>query len=140
MVKRCAALLLLTLVAGIAAGCGGDGDSDREALGACGDAPAEIAQQPTLPDAFPTPDGVIYTAERDAGPSHIVEGYRDGDLEDAFDAYKEAFDTAGYDVTKDEREKDDAEVNFAGGASTGQVKLEQHCEDRTSIEITIRPE
>ena len=105
MVKRCAALLLLTLVAGLAAGCGGDEDSDSEALGACGDAPAEIAQQPTLPDAFPTPDGVIHTAERDAGPSHIVEGYRDGDLEDAFDAYKEAFDTAGYDVTKDEREE-----------------------------------
>ena len=42
-------------------------------------------------------------------------------------------------MTKDEREEDDAEVNFAGGASTGQVKLEQHCEDRTSIEITSGP-
>ena len=83
---------------------------------------------------------MIYTAERDAGPSHIVEGYRDGKLEDAFDAYKDAFESAGYDVTKDEREEDDAEVNFAGGASTGQVKLKQHCEDRTSIEITVRPE
>ena len=140
MVKRCAALILLTLVVGLAAGCGGDEESDGEAQGACGEAPAEIAQQPTLPDGFPTPDGVIYTAERDAGPSHIVEGYRDGELEDAFDAYKDAFESAGYDVTKDEREEDDAEVNFAGGASTGQVKLEQHCEDRTSIEITIRPE
>lgn len=139
MVKRCAALILLMLVVGLAAGCGGD-ESDGEAQGACGEAPAEIAQQPTLPDGFPTPDGVIYTAERDAGPSHIVEAYRDGGLEDAFDAYKEAFESAGYDVTKDEREEDDAEVNFAGGGSTGQVKLEQHCESRTSIEITIRPE
>ncbi len=140
MVKRCAALLLLTLAVGLAAGCGGDDEGDAEAAGACPEAPVEIAQQPTLPDGFPTPDGVIYTSEREAGPSHIVEGYRDGELEDAFDAYKDAFDSAGYDVTKDEREEDDAEVNFAGDSSTGQVKLEQHCEDRTSIEITIRPE
>src|SRR4029078_6448206 len=126
MIKRYAALILLTLVVGLAAGCGGDEEDDSEAQGACGDAPAEIAQQPTLPDGFPTPDGVIYTAGRDAGasplvrarpaeraagPSHIVEGYRDGELEDAFDAYKDAFESAGYDVTKDEREEDDAEVN-----------------------------
>jgi hypothetical protein len=140
MVKRGAALLLLMLVVGVAAGCGEGDEGDGEATGACGDAPAEIAQQPTLPDGFPTPEGVIYTTEREAGPSHIVEGYRDGTLEDAFDAYKDAFENAGYDVTKDEREEDDAEVNFAGGSSTGQVKLRQPCEDRTSIEITIRPE
>ena len=142
MIKRSAATALLTLVVGVAAGCGGGGESESEseAKGVCGAAPAELATQPTLPDGFPTPEGVVYTSERDAGPSHIVEGYRDGQLEEAFDAYKGAFDTAGYDVTKDEREEDDAEVNFAGGASTGQVKLLQSCEDRTSIDITVRPE
>lgn len=140
MIKRSGATILLTLVVGVAAGCGGDGEGESEAKGTCGAAPAEIATQPTLPDGFPTPEGVVYTSERDAGPSHIVEGYRDGQLEDAFDAYKDAFGTAGYDVTKDEREEDDAEVNFEGGASTGQVKLLQSCEDRTSVAITVRPE
>src|SRR4029079_2572452 len=98
MIKRYAALILLTLVVGLAAGCGGDEEGDAEAQGACGDAPAEIAQRPSLPDGFPTPDSVVYTSERDAGPSHLVEGYRDGGLEDAFDAYKDAFANAGYDV------------------------------------------
>ena len=33
MVKRCAALILLTLVVGLAAGCGGDEEGDSEAQG-----------------------------------------------------------------------------------------------------------
>jgi hypothetical protein len=141
MIKRFAGTIALTLVVGFAAGCGGEDEEGEEgAGGSCGAAPAEIAQPPTLPDGFPTPEGVVYTSEREAGPSHIVEGYRDGELEDAFEAYKDAFDQSGYDVTKDEREEDDAEVNFAGGSSTGQVKLEQRCEDRTTVGITARPE
>jgi len=141
MTKRFAGTIALALVIGFAAGCGGEDEESEEAAGGpCGAAPAQMAQPPTLPDGFPTPEGVVYTSERDAGPSHIVEGYRDGELEDAFEAYKDAFEEAGYDVTKDEREEDDAEVNFAGGASTGQVRLEQRCEARTSIDITARPE
>jgi hypothetical protein len=39
-----------------------------------------------------------------------------------------------------EHEEDDAEVNFEGHSTTGQVKLEVECTDRTSVGLTIRPE
>ena len=99
-----------------------------------------MAGQPTLPAKFPTPDNVTYTGQTKAGPTSIVKGYRNGELADAFDSYKSAFDSAGYSVTHDEKEEDDAEVNFAGGKSTGQVKMIQVCKDRTSLAITIRPQ
>jgi hypothetical protein len=140
--------VLALLAMGLAAACGGGGGDEgggegggEEAAGeACGPAPAKMIGVPKLPQGFPTPEGVTYTGEEDAGPSHIVDGYREGSIEDAFEGYKEAFPDAGYDVTKDEKEEDDAEVNFEGGSSTGQVKLIQECSDRTSVKITIRPE
>jgi hypothetical protein len=139
MSRRLGGAAPLVVVALFAAGCGGEGE--EAAGGPCATAPAAIAQTPALPAGFPTPEGVVYTSERDAGPSHIVEGLRDGDLESAFEAYKDGFDAAdGYDVTKDEKEDHDAEVNFAGGSSTGQVKLLQACDTRTSITVTVRPE
>jgi hypothetical protein len=129
------------LIVAFAAGCGGgESKAEEEAAGkTCGPAPAAMSGSPKLPQGFPTPDGVTYTTERKAGPSTIVDGFREGEIEEAFDAYKEAFDGAGYDVTKDEREEVDAEVNFAGGGTDGQVKLIQECADRTSVSITIRP-
>jgi hypothetical protein len=69
----------------------------------------------------------------------VVEGYWDGELGDAYDGYKSAFDGTSFSVTKDEREEDDAEVNFEGDADTGQVKLVQECADRTRVRITVRP-
>ena len=120
----------------LAAGCGG-GD-DEVAAPACPPAAAELAEAPELPPRFPTPGGVTYTGAREAGPSTIVEGFHDASLENAFESYKEAFERAGYDVTNEEQERLDAEVNFAGGGTDGQVKL-QVCADRTDVSITIRP-
>jgi hypothetical protein len=142
LITRCA--LLAARVVGLATACGGEEESEAEreaAGGACPTAPTALAGSPTLPSGFPTPDGVTYTGERDAGPSHVVEGYFDGEIDDAYDGYKSALEDAdGYDVTKDEQEEVDAEVNFEGGGSSGQVKLIQECEDRTSVSITARPE
>jgi len=133
------ALTFLVLL--LAAGCGSEKKSEEGgAEKECGSAPAAMAGNPTLPAKFPTPDSVTYTGEKKTGPSSVVSGFRDGDLGDAFDAYKSAFDSAGYQVTHDEKEEDDAEVNFAGGNSTGQVKMIQSCKDRTSLAITIRPQ
>jgi hypothetical protein len=126
---------LALALASLAAGCGGE----EEGKAACGPAPAAIASPPKLPDGFPTPGGVTYTSSKAAGPSTIVDGYRDGELGDAFNAYKHGFVGAGYDVTRDEEEEDDAEVNFSGAGTDGQVKLRQECKDRTTVSITIRP-
>ena len=131
-----AAALVLVLAA---AGCGKD-EKEKEAAGkACGPTPTALAGKPKLPAAFPTPDGVTYTSSTEKGPSTVVEGFREGDIDAAFEAYKDAFPNAGYDVTKDEHEEVDAEVNFSGGGSDGQVKLVQTCKDRTSVTITVRP-
>jgi hypothetical protein len=93
-----------------------------------------------LPQGFPTPSGVTYTGTRADGPSTVVQGFTGADISGAFDAYRGAFKGAsGYQVTKDEHEEVDAEVNFAGPGTTGQVKLVQACKDRTSITITARP-
>jgi hypothetical protein len=133
--------LLTVLVLAVATACGDkkeEGEKEAAAK-ACGPAPAAATAKPKLPPKFPTPSEVTYTGEKAAGPSSIVSGYWRGDVDEAFDGYKSAFDGAGYDVTKDEHEEVDAEVNFSGGSSTGQVKLLQTCKDRTTVTITIRP-
>jgi hypothetical protein len=112
---------------------GGDG-------GSCPTASPAIASLPSLPSGFPTPDEVTFTSSKMAGPSTILEGYWDGDLGNAFEGWKAAFGASGYDVTFSEQEEDDAEVNFAGSSSTGQVKLNTECEGRTAVKVTIRPD
>jgi hypothetical protein len=124
----------------LAAACGPKKSEEGKAEKECGAAPATMAGQPTLPPKFPNPDKVTYTGVTKTGPSTIVKGYRAGELAEAVDDYQVGVGSAGYDVTKDEKEKDDAEVNFAGGSSTGQVKMIQSCKDRTSLAITIRPQ
>jgi hypothetical protein len=136
-------VLLLVLLTALLAGCGG-GDKKEEAEGsdsgqACSAAPAAMPKQPQLATGFPSPSEVTYTEERDIGPSHIVEGYWDGDIESAFEGYKKSFDGTDYSVTKEEREEVDAEVNFSGQGVSGQVKLLQLCKDRTDVSITTRP-
>jgi hypothetical protein len=140
-VKRSLALLLvmgLVLVA-----CSSSDDNSNDSAGgsnavACDPAPAG-ADVTELSD-FPAPDGTTYTGGEAAGPSFIAEGYFDGDLQTAFDAYHQAFDDAGYDVTKDEKEDNDAEVFFAGNSTTGQVNLFVECDGRTKLRITVRPD
>jgi hypothetical protein len=134
--------VLAVIVVLLATACGSSekksegGTAEKE----CGPALPAMAGQPTLPPKFPTPDDVTYTGESKAGPSSVVKAYRSGELADAFDSYKSAFHSAGYTVTHDEKEEDDAEVNFSGGQSTGQVKMNQLCKDRTSLAMTIRPQ
>jgi len=129
-------ILVGLFLASLAAGCGG---GDEESKAACGSAPAAMAGDPKLPDGFPTPHEVTYTSSKPAGPSTIVEGYNEDELEHTFAEYKDGFEQAGYDVTKDEKEEDDAEVNFAGSGTDGQVKLREECAGRTTISITVRP-
>lgn len=133
-------VLLLVLLTGLLAGCGGGKSEEGEGGGqACSAAPAAMPKQPQLSPGFPSPSEVTYTEERDIGPSHIVEGYWDGDIESAFEGYKDSFEGTDYSVTKEEREEVDAEVNFAGEGVSGQVKLLQLCKDRTDVTITTRP-
>ena len=140
MRRRSLGLILVVAAAAFAvAGCGG-GDSDKgEEAADCGEAPAAMAAAPQLPAQFPTPSGVTFTGQEKDGPTTKVSGHMDGDLDEAYDAWEQALDgKAGYSVTDKEKEEDDAEVNFSGHGTTGQVALKE-CSDRTNLTITVRP-
>jgi hypothetical protein len=135
-----ASILVVAAAAFAVAGCGGGGDSDKDKEAAdCGAAAAAMSGAPQLPAQFPTPSGVTYTGEEKDGPTTKVSGFKDGDLDAAYDAYNEALDGKnGWSVTDKEKEEDDAEVNFSGHGTTGQVALKE-CTDRTNLTITVRP-
>ena len=120
------------------AGCGGD--EPAAVTTACPAAPPELASPPALPEGYPSPSEVTYTHDLEAGPARIVRGYWRGDIDAAFDGYKDAFEESSFEITKEEKESVDAEVNFAGSGVSGQVKLLQTCRDRTDVSITVRPE
>lgn len=111
----------------------------RHAKKACGARPATMTTTPSLPPKFPTPQGVTFTEEKEAGPSTILTGYRNGKVMDSYDAFTQSLATQGYSVTKSDHEGVEGDVNFAGGKTTGSVKLLQECRDRTKVTITVRP-
>ena len=137
--------VLLTVLTAALAGCGNDSDTEGGGDGrgkeaqACASTPTPIASPTSLPTTFPNPVSVTYTSTEALGPTQVIKGYTSTEFEDAFMKYKDAMATGGYSVTKSEKEEDDAEVNFAGHDTTGQVKLEVDCKDRTSVRLTIRP-
>ncbi|MFL5796723.1 MAG: hypothetical protein ACJ77A_02175 [Actinomycetota bacterium] len=134
-------VLLLVLTA-----CGGGekdkGESEGGGTAAC-DGSAIATAQLKIPKDFPTPDGVTFTDSNTEGPSRIAGGYFAGDLKDAHDQWKSAFETAGWTVLADELDEHDSEVNYqpADQSSTGQVKLGDDCKEsgRTAVDVTDRP-
>jgi hypothetical protein len=131
--------LPIIVICALLAGCGGNGESAGVTT-ACPAPPPELANPPALPQGYPSPSEVTYTEDLQAGPARIVRGYWLGDIDAAFEGYKDAFDQSGFEITKEEKESVDAEVNFAGSGVSGQVKLLQTCRDRTDVSITVRPE
>lgn len=144
MSKKLLAILVMAML--VFAACGGDdgeGKGEEVAAGDRGECSGEVpgaADIPDLPENFPIPGEAVLTASSEAGPSQIIEGYFEADIENAFPEYKEAFESAGYDITKDEQEEDDAEIFFAGDGTTGQVNMFAECDGRTKLRITIRPD
>ena len=136
--KRLLALLLVGML--VFAACGGDDGEENEAgaRGECAEAPA-AGDVASLPADFPSPGEVTLTGESEAGPSVIIEGYFQADLEEAFPEYLEAFEGSGWDVVGDEQEEDDAEIFFERGEANGQVNMFAECDGRTKLRITIRP-
>jgi hypothetical protein len=134
-VRRTIALVLIGLAASTACSKKSGGAGSK----ACASPPPSIAAPSGLPSAFPAPSGVVYTSSMAAGPSTIVQAYADNALTDVFNSYASALGQAPYGVTKKEHDAHDAEVAFAGSGTTGQVKLGEACQGRTSIQITVRP-
>jgi hypothetical protein len=137
-------LILIVLIVLAAATCGGNDESGEEeseggAAIACSGGPVT----PKLPADFPEVDGLTYTKSTTSGPSEIADGYYEGDLRDAYESFKSAFQDAGYTVTFDEIEEHDSEVAYKGGEEnrSGIVALRDGCSEsgRISVHITSRP-
>ena len=135
--RRLAALAIVAVF--VVAGCKEKDKGEEDKTGDCGPAPTAAASLPALPSAFPMPDHATITSSQKAGPSTIVEGSFEGDLDAAFEAFRDGFDAGRFTVASSEKEEDDAEVNFSGAGTSGQVKLTVPCEGRTDFAITIRP-
>lgn len=134
------ALAVLAALAAVIAGCGGDsGRSGGTALPECPPPPAPLTGENNLPPRFPVADRVVLTQTRAAGPTTVVNGYSEAGIPELFEAWSQALDQPPYSVVKSEQEVRDAEVNFSGEDTTGQVRLNAECEGRTSVQITARP-
>lgn len=143
MAKRLVPVILCGVLLLVA--CGGDsGESEGvESSSARAECTSDIpaaADLPELPESFPVPGEAVLTNASEAGPSQILEGYFQAEIEEAFPEYEEALEEAGYEITKDEQEENDAEVFFSGDNTTGQVNMFAECKGRTKLRITIRPE
>jgi hypothetical protein len=143
-------LLVAALTLGIAApACGGEGESEEEkaAEEARSEAFAPICEMTAmsgdtgLPADFPVPGEVTWVKSEKAGPSTIVEGYTEDDMDDLYDEWHDQFESSDYKITFDEKEEHDAEISFEGGGQSGQVKLADECGDsgRVYARVTTRP-
>jgi hypothetical protein len=145
--RRAAGFALLGLVLFVAAGCGSkksesdEGALNEQAKAACNG--SALSAAPKLPPSFPQieEDKVTYTKQATTGPTDVVEGYFNGDVEEAHDEYKKELQGAGYKILFDELEEHDSEVSWSGEGRTGQVALREECgtDNKTYVHITNRP-
>jgi hypothetical protein len=146
MTRSTLARLVTLLMLGIAlAACGGESENEEE--GERGEAFAPICEMEAmsgatgLPESFPAVSSVTFVKSEEAGPSVIVEGWAEGDLEDVYDDVHQKFEDSDYDITFDEQEEHDAEISFKGDGRSGQVKLADECaEGKVYVRVTSRPE
>jgi hypothetical protein len=150
MARRFTLWTLLGALVLALAGCGGESSEEKEneqakEAAAASSAPVcdktTVVQTTKLPAGFPKPDGVTYRVTKTTGPSEVVDGTYDGDIDAAYDAYQQSVDDAGYDVLFKEKEEDDAEISYDGEGTTGQIALRAVCgeEDKLVVHITNRP-
>jgi len=141
--RQAALFSVLAALVFMAAGCGGGSDEESEAANpqataACEGSP--LTDTPKLPASFPMVEETTLTQQSTQGPTEVVEGYWDGDLEEAHDEYVKEFKAAGYKILFEEVEEHDSEVSWSGEGRSGQVALRDDCGgDKIYVHITNRP-
>jgi hypothetical protein len=146
MASRLSPGFLVVVLAVALAGCGGKSAEEKakEQAAEASKPVCDMTQVLTttkLPAGFPKPDAVTYHQQKTEGPSLTVDATYAGNLDDAYSAYEQAVSAASYTATHKEKEEDDAEINYEGGGTTGQIALRDVCgtEDKLVVHITNRP-
>ena len=95
-----------------------------------------------LPTGFPSPAEFTVTSSKQQGPTRVVDGFWESELDEAYRDFKDAVVGAGYDVTFDELDDHDAEVAYKGSGRSGLIALRDRCTEAavTLVRITNRPE
>jgi ABC-type glycerol-3-phosphate transport system substrate-binding protein len=126
------------------AGCGGNGDesaseSSEAAETAC--TGSELSEAPKLPAGWPDMGEVTFTEQSTQGPTEVVEGYFEGDIQAAHDDFKRELEAAGFTILFDEVEENDSEVSWEGEGRSGQVAVRNECgeSDKMYVKVTNRP-
>jgi hypothetical protein len=145
---RKVALVLVLVAAGLAAGCGGGGNEEEEGgdetvQAACSGSALSVDSL-NLPAGWPQieEDKMVYTQQETAGPTEIVEGYFNGDVQEAHDEFQRELEATGFTVTFEEVEEHDSEVAWEGEGRTGIVAIRDECGDpeKMYIRVTNRAE
>ena len=146
--KRAPTFAVIGLAVLLAAGCGGKksesdagGELNAEATAAC--TGSALSETPNLPPSWPQieTDKMVYTKQETKGPTTVIEGHFNGDIEEAHDEWKKELQASGYKILFDELEDHDSEVSWQGEGRSGQVALREECgsADKIYVHITNRP-
>jgi hypothetical protein len=137
-------LAVVGVIGLLLAGCGGgDGDNgselSEEAEAAC--TGSELSEAPMLPAGWPDMGEVTLTQQSTQGPTEVVEGYFEGDIQAAHDDFKRELEAAGFTILFDEVEENDSEVSWKGEGRSGQVAIRDECgeDDKMYVKVTNRP-
>jgi hypothetical protein len=141
-------VLILGLVAVVLAGCGGGKkeETDTDALSGTVHAACKgsrMSAEPKLPASFPQieEEKLVYTQQSTNGPTDVVEGYFNGDVQEAHDEFLKELEGAQFKILFNEVEApNDSEISWSGEGRTGQVALRNECgeSDKTYVHITNR--
>lgn len=137
-------LALVGVLGLLLAGCGGNGDSSESELGKEAEAActgSELSEAPKLPAGWPDMGEVTFTQQSTQGPTDVVEGYFEGDIQAAHDDFKRELEGAGFTILFDEVEENDSEVSWEGEGRSGQVAIRNECgqDDKMYVKVTNRP-
>jgi hypothetical protein len=130
------------LVLGLTA-CGGSEDTrtplSQAALAVSEGSP--LSESPRLPANWPDMEAVTFTKQSTRGPTEIVEGYYEGDIDSANDDFKSELEGAGFEILFDEVEQNDSEVVWRAEGRSGQVAMRAGCgeDDKVYVKVTNRP-
>jgi hypothetical protein len=137
-------LVLVGALGLLLAGCGGNGDEgssdlSEEAEAAC--TGSELSDAPKLPAGWPDMGEVTFTEQSTQGPTEVVEGYFEGDIQAAHDDFRRELEAAGFKILFDEVEENDSEVSWEGEGRSGQVAIRNECgeSDKMYVKVTNRP-